>query len=131
MTAAQALKAHLIGVTELTAYVGTDIFPTKSPGGIDRFLTYSFRREYEPDLAEGYATETLTIRIWTFDYDEAHAIADILYEELNGFQGVMGGTGGVNVGHCLAIDREDGFAALAPDVVHDVVTLNYSLLYHS
>lgn len=58
---------------------------------------------------------TVEIRAWSDDYDEAYDVIKKVRGVLHGFQGELGGTGGVKIRHGHSIGRGDEYESLTAD----------------
>jgi hypothetical protein len=90
------IASFLIGNAQVTALVGTHIYPNKAPVEeaypcVTYFRVSGFRIR-DMSGASGLTHARIQINSWSFDYAVAKAIADRIRRELDNFRGTMGAT---------------------------------------
>lgn len=130
MTRSQSLKARLAVDLAVQPLVADRIYPvTAIPPAGQTILTYKFDTHFDYDLSGVLAATVIELHAWSTDYDAAHALADAVYHCLQGFTGLLGGVGGINVIQCLIDHEQDIYTALTPDQgVFDVYS-SYKMIY--
>ena len=114
MTLEEALFAHLSDAGTFTgALVGKRIYPQLIPQGVARpALAYQRVGRGERMLAHdgptGFGRATIQITVQAKEYRDAKPVAQAVRKDLNGFKGVLGGVGGVDVGRCAIENEIDG-----------------------
>ena len=111
MTPNASLKAQL--ATDVTAVSGR-VYPVIGPSEPTYpFITYKLRRiAAESDLADATGDESngeIEVHAWSDDPDQVETVAESVYNSLHGFQGELGGSGGINVRHIYFNEDEPDF----------------------
>lgn len=137
MTRNQSLVAALVadpGVANLITgppFAQVAIPPHSGPA-----LIYKIDVDFKYVLSGPRTVEaTIEIRSWAVGNETAHALADAVHLVLmppgqpKGFNGLLGGAGGIKVTQCYIDKETEGVVAIAPDqFVFEVVSL-YALQY--
>lgn len=141
MTRSQSLVAALTADTGVTTLVGTRLYPLvglpPGNGPVMTALIYKIDVDFAyTNSGPGPVDATVEIRSWSAAYETAHAVADAVHGVLmppagspKGFNGLLGGAGGIKVTKCLIDKETEGVVAISPDqFVFEVVSL-YGLQY--
>lgn len=137
MTIQEALGTYLSGYPGLVALVTADgIFAVRARQDTPTpFVVYRFEGRVDintlgqttPFVAPGILGQAkLNISAFHESYDTVNQVAEQVRQALSGFQGLMGGSAGVNVQHCLLEEMRD--EDIAEPGYHEV-SANYDLLF--
>ncbi len=138
MTRSKSLKAALVAASGITSLVGDRIYPLVAPRQEITgrpTLIYQFQVEYENTLSAVQQIEAaLDIRCWSTDYDVAHQVADAVQAVLapagaKGFNGNLGGTGGINVIRTRVVRETEERVVIAEGVEVFLVQTQYLMTY--
>lgn len=138
LTRSQSLEAALLANGPIAALVGSRIYPLVAlPASGRPLIVYKFRVDYQFIYGAAVLAETqpLEIKSWASDYDQAHALADAVQALLapqgiaKGFNGLLGGTGGINVIACRLSDDDENRIAIGPDQFVFEIVSNYIMQY--
>lgn len=136
MTIQEALGTYLSGYGNLTALISDGLFAVRATQ--DRatpFVVYRFEARVDintlgqtsPFIAPAGAGQArLLISVFHENYDTVNQIAEVIRQALSGFQGLMGGSAGVNVQHCLLEEMRD--EDIAEPGYHEVSS-TYDLMF--
>ncbi len=111
----EAIYTHLTTHPGLSALVGTRVHPDTLPKSPQlpaiAYTQISGPRTYSHDGASGVADARIQFDIVAQSRDQCDAVAAQLESALSGYQGTLGGAGGVEVDSCFldaeATDYED------------------------
>jgi hypothetical protein len=109
MTVEESLEAELKNYAGLSALVGTRIDPLQVNGATLPAVTYvrvSGVRVQAMDGPTGLAVPVFQVSSWATTYAAAKAVAKQVRLCLDGFNGTLGGVGGVNAKITLQGDRD-------------------------
>jgi hypothetical protein len=100
----QALMTKLNAISALTALTSTHIYFVKAPQDVAKpylvFQKISAPRGYTYAGPDGMVTARFQFTAFAVTYKECKDTLEALRGGLSGYQGVMGGTGGITVGFC-------------------------------
>ena len=127
-----SLVAFLLLDGELTALIGTRLYPEKLPAGTTENPTQmpavTFQLVDEPVIGTHDNKQAYKARIqldaWGGSYKSAHAVADALHTALQGYRGAMGTN---NVGGIFRKRRQDD---PNPDIGLNRVSQDYLVNYN-
>lgn len=130
----EALYSRLSGFAGLIALVPADrIYPqwlsqapvypavTFTRISTERFQHFSGNPDHEQT--------TVQVSAWGATFTSARQVADQIYAALQGFVGVMGGAGGVQVGSCLAENELELTAEVAPDKIIHHIAVDFVIVF--
>lgn len=142
MTRSQSLQAQLAADPAITAILGSGaairLYPLMAPTPNGQStLIYEIKVKYVEFTLDGpgIVEMDLTLSSFATDYDVAHALADAAQANLmppgapRGFNGPLGGAGGINVLECHIESETERFVPATFDVGMFQVTSQYRLTY--
>ncbi len=111
MTIEEGLYSYLSGYAGLTALVGTRIYPLVMPQNVTmpaiRYQRISSSRIYSHDGPNKLTHPRFQFSCFAESYATAKAVANQVRFALAGYQGTMGGAGGVTVQFAIVDDEVD------------------------
>lgn len=111
MTLKEALYTYLSTYAGLVALIGTRIYPQMLPEGVAlpaiNFFTVSQPYEYTHDGHDGAIETRMQFSCWAKTSKAVESVAAQLVAALSGYTGLMGGVGGVNIGHSFKSNEVD------------------------
>jgi hypothetical protein len=116
-----ALITYLLAQTAITAKVGNRIDPGEAKQTVAKpyivVTKISSPGSHTQDGPVGIGNPHYQIASFSLGYGEAHEVAALVKSALNGYQGTMGGAGGVYVFDCFCEDEsDDTYPELTPRV---------------
>jgi hypothetical protein len=107
----QAIKKELMDASGVTDLISTRLYYVRAPQDVTKpyvvFFKVSGPREYSHDGASELANPRFQFSCFATTYYEAKQIVTAIRTVLEGFDGMMGGDGGVSVGGCFCVNETD------------------------
>lgn len=107
----QAILKELLADSGITGLIGERLYYVKAPQDVTSpyvvFFKASAPREYSHDGASELARPRFQFSCFAETYYQAKQIAEAIRSVIEAFSGVMGGAGGVEIGHCFCINESD------------------------
>jgi Protein of unknown function (DUF3168) len=130
LTRSQSLKARLAADTTIAGLVADRIYPEVAlPPAGQVTLTYEFDTRFDYDLSGVVGVSTVDLHAWARDYDVAQSLSDAIYASLQGFKGILGGAGGIEIIDLHVERQQDKKIALTPETIMFDAYSSYSMTY--
>lgn len=117
MTIEEALYAHLTSDANVTALMSTRLYPGRLPQDptypAARYSRVTGPRAHGHDGPHSLAWPRFQFDCFGTTYAQAKALLNAIRVSLDGFSGVLGGSGGVAVGGIICLNDLDDFGPAA------------------
>ena len=113
MTIETAITRHLTENAGLAGVLGGRVYPKRMPQNPTYptivYHRISGAREHSHDGSSGLAHPRFQLDLWAKTHIAAKDLAEKVRAALDGYKGVMGGVGGVDVNGVFLEDDDDGY----------------------